>query len=321
MNLSIIIPVYNVEKYLRKCLDSCLNQDVSAEEYELICINDGSPDDCDKILEEYALNYRNLRVITQINQGLSVARNKGLSYARGRYVWFVDSDDWIEPGAVQSICNIIKTENNKGNVIDIVQIGFQNVYEDTLTVNVPSIPFWYGSVTGIEYMNMKGLPTPAQFNIYRRDLLINNNLWFKDGILHEDIEFKPRVLHFCKSCLCATDIIYNYLQRKAGSITSSFKLRNATDLLFVMNSLCKFIKDQGIKEEELQFFRKRIGITLNLLLRGSQQLSKKDKVMLEKKLGANKSIFKLLVKSNRLLYKVEGILFSISPKVAFRLLS
>lgn len=95
MKLSIIIPIYNVEKYLRVCLDSCLKQDVPKSSYEIITVNDGSPDSCDKIIEEYYTKFPNIRVITQKNSGLSVARNNGLNIARGEYVWFVDSDDYI----------------------------------------------------------------------------------------------------------------------------------------------------------------------------------------------------------------------------------
>lgn len=89
---SIIIPVYNTEKYLRECIQSCINQDVDSNDYEIICINDGSKDQSLSILKEYELNYKNVTVIEQQNSGVSVARNKGISAASGDYIWFVDSD-------------------------------------------------------------------------------------------------------------------------------------------------------------------------------------------------------------------------------------
>ena len=97
MILSIIIPVYKVELYLEKCLYSCLNQDIPREDYEIIVVNDGSPDKSLQIAERIAAIETNIVVISQENGGLSVARNTGLLRAKGKYVWFVDSDDWIEP--------------------------------------------------------------------------------------------------------------------------------------------------------------------------------------------------------------------------------
>lgn len=95
MFLSIIIPVYNVEKYLAECLDSCLNQGLPAEDYEILCVNDGSPDGSAEILSAYERRYPNIRVLTKENGGVSSARNLGLDHAQGDYVWFVDADDVI----------------------------------------------------------------------------------------------------------------------------------------------------------------------------------------------------------------------------------
>ena len=95
VKLSIIIPVYNTEEYLPRCLNSCLEQDLLANEYEIIAINDGSSDNSLQILNAYALKYPNIRVINQENRGLGATRNRGLNLAIGEYIWFVDSDDWV----------------------------------------------------------------------------------------------------------------------------------------------------------------------------------------------------------------------------------
>ena len=97
MKLSIIVPVYNVADYLPKCLDSLLVQDLSQNEYEIIVVNDGSTDNSGKIAEEYSKTYSNIILINQENQGLSGARNTGIQNAKGEYVQFVDSDDYLEP--------------------------------------------------------------------------------------------------------------------------------------------------------------------------------------------------------------------------------
>lgn len=96
VKLSIIIPVYNVELYIEKCLQSCLSQDIPYDEYEIIVVNDGSPDGSLAIAESIAKTTTNMTIISQKNGGLSAARNTGMSVAKGEYIWFVDSDDWIE---------------------------------------------------------------------------------------------------------------------------------------------------------------------------------------------------------------------------------
>lgn len=111
MLLSIITPVYNTAKYLRDCLDSLLDQGVSYDTYEIISINDGSTDDSAAILDEYAAKYPNLRVVHKINEGVSVARNVALDMARGKYIWFIDSDDFIERTVLPEIFEILRKEN------------------------------------------------------------------------------------------------------------------------------------------------------------------------------------------------------------------
>ena len=109
--LSVVVPVYRVEPYLRECLDSLFTQDVSEDAYEVVCVDDGSPDNCGKILDEYALSHRNMVVIHQKNAGVSAARNKGLDNASGKYVWFVDPDDFIQDDFLEKLFAVIKTQN------------------------------------------------------------------------------------------------------------------------------------------------------------------------------------------------------------------
>ena len=94
--ISLIIPVYNVEKYLENCINSCLKQDISINDYEIIIVNDGSPDDCWNIIQRYANQHSNIKTINKENGGLSSARNAGINVAEGELIWFIDSDDSIK---------------------------------------------------------------------------------------------------------------------------------------------------------------------------------------------------------------------------------
>ena len=123
--VSIIVPVYNVEKYLRQCLDSVLNQ--TFQEFEAICINDGSTDSCAQILDEYAKKDSRIKVITQDNKGLSEARNTGLKHVQGDYVFFLDSDDSIHPQCLDICHSFIQKDN-----ADMVSFHFSEQIENSL---------------------------------------------------------------------------------------------------------------------------------------------------------------------------------------------
>ena len=111
IKLSIIVPIYGVEAYLRKCVDSLLNQDMPSSEYEIILVDDESPDACPRICDEYAVAHENIRVIHRKNGGLSAARNSGIEIAQGEYLMFVDSDDYIEPNVLSGLMAQVERDN------------------------------------------------------------------------------------------------------------------------------------------------------------------------------------------------------------------
>ncbi len=111
MFLSMIIPVYNTGKYLKECLDSCVKQDVSSDEYEIICVNDGSTDNSLQIIEDYASRFSNIKLINQKNGGVSRARNTAIDCAEGDYVWFIDSDDIIKENCLKKLKHSVETDS------------------------------------------------------------------------------------------------------------------------------------------------------------------------------------------------------------------
>lgn len=119
--ISIIVPVYNVEKYLDKCVNSILNQ--TFQDFELILVDDGSPDNCGEMCDDYAARDKRVTVIHQVNGGLSAARNAGIEIAKGRYLGFVDSDDYIAEDMYELLYNNLKNED-----ADLATVGFLDVY-------------------------------------------------------------------------------------------------------------------------------------------------------------------------------------------------
>lgn len=307
MKLSIVIPIYGVEKYIEKCLMSCILQDeVLGKDYEIVCVNDGTKDRSAEIAKEIASHYSGIVVIDQENGGLSAARNTGLSYAQGEYVWFVDSDDYIEENCLGRVVSFLKDD------LDILQLQYRHVYED----NTPALDIKLcqidGIKSGLDVTEQGGLPAPAQFSIYRVQFLKENKLEFVRGIYHEDTEFKPRVTYLARKIASDACISYNYLQRRSGSITSNFKLKNGLDILKVNRSLLLFADQQKMPMRYRKHLYCRIGMNMNSLLFGIRKLCKEDKQILTKELKMNKHIFHCMIQSGYLKYQIEGFIFKIN---------
>lgn len=309
MILSIIIPVYKVEKYLEKCLLSCIHQDIEASNYEIIVINDGSPDNSGIIADSIASKYSNVRIIHQENKGLSGTRNEGFRESKGEYIWFIDSDDWIEDNCLSRIVSQL-------NDIDVLLLQYRKVYENGL----PSvdIPFCIAKdkESGKDFLKRSLFPHPAQFAIYRKQFLLVNQLTFVEKIYHEDSEFKPRALYLANSLRSDTKISYNYLQRINGSITSSYSVKRILDIMVVIENLYYFSNRMFIEEQRA--FNTQISINVNEIFLGLKNLSDNDRAAILKTIKSKKYIFKRMLKSSRFKYIIEGLLFSISPYICFR---
>lgn len=239
LKLSIIVPVFKVEQYLRICVDSLLHQDLPKEEYEIILVDDGSPDKSGDICEEYATKYPQVRAIHQKNGGLSAARNSGIAVSQGKYVQFVDSDDYLEPNVLKSLVGKMEVDQ-----LDILRFNYRNVNEqyEAFEPNKVSKPF-------VDYRDeisdgMTFLTERLGFGCYAWQFMIKRELLegcgFKEGIYLEDTEWTPRLLMNAHKVTSIDLMVYNYLIRK-GSITQSIdeekKRKVLNDLLLLVDSL------------------------------------------------------------------------------------
>ena len=203
IRLSIIIPFYGVEKYIGECLYSIFHQDISEEEYEVICINDRSPDNCANILAEYADKDQRIKVFTQNNQGLSVARNNGLKYATGKYIYFLDSDDCIHPQTLE-ISHYFITQNNADMVcFDFVK-NADNTMPKTALLNVKDIKF---KITN-NPLYLDKMHTNVWTKLYKKNLL--QGISFAHGIRFEDVPFVFSVLSKNPKTVILSEKLYFY---------------------------------------------------------------------------------------------------------------
>lgn len=263
--ISIVIPMYNVEKYIGDCLESIARQEY--ESLEVICVDDGSTDDSARIAEEYireVKGYRlevkgeensaaetnayklspiNYRLIRQANAGLSAARNTGLKAANGEYVFFLDSDDWLEKDALERLAKHIHGE-------DLICFSGRKWYQDTQMYEVADKLQSATYDTGWEYYNENALQSRsfpfvcAVLRLYRRQFLMEKKLYFTEGIYHEDNMFTPYVCLYAQATKVVNESIYVYRIRE-GSITTQPKLKNIQDKLWIANEQARFFLNQS----------------------------------------------------------------------------
>lgn len=206
MTLTIVLPVYNVEKYLSKCIDSIIEQ--TYDDFELIIINDGSTDNSLIIAEEYARNDTRIRIISQENSGLSAARNKGIAVANGDYISFVDSDDTIDLGMYERM--MYEIFNNQS---DVVVCGHRVLSENREIIS--EVKHGNHILTGCEATKMilddSILPSFAWGKVYKRTLF--SNILFPCGRIYEDIATTYKLFDIAEKVIIIDEAFYNYFRR------------------------------------------------------------------------------------------------------------
>ena len=313
MKLSIVVPTYNVEKYIARCLNSLYDQDVSHDTYEIIIINDGSTDHSLEVVEQLTNSWTNVKIVTQANAGLSEARNKGLQLAEGEYIWFVDSDDWIEAHSLSTLMENLEE-------LDILMIEHNLANDQTQTPNVIRYEVPNRIYTGMQILEQRNPQNCVPFYIYRRSLITKNQLCFKKGIYYEDSLFTPMVLCYAQNIRFMPEPVYNYYQRP-GSITNSKKTsKHCLDCIIIANELINFIQNQKtLQAKEQYLLNNRIASVMGSFVLNWMKLDKKDQAQVLQVWKQNKHIISHVQKSNR--YKTTILLFLmtwISPFYACR---
>lgn len=233
---SIIVPIYKVEQYLEKCVYSILNQ--TYKNIEVILVDDGSPDNCPKMCDEFGKLDSRVVVIHKPNGGLSDARNKGLELAHGEYVIFVDSDDYIETNTCEQFSKF--TEQGCDILIGeaCIEGGSANIE------HIESVEAVY---TGEEYLltalTARKMPMAAWLNVYRKSFLEDSGLVFKYGRLHEDEEFTPRAFLKAEKVVCTGILFYHYIIRDNSITTQKDKRKNAESLYATCTELQAIYND------------------------------------------------------------------------------
>ena len=252
--ISVVVPVYNVEKYISACLDSLLNQGLDMTGYEIILVNDGSKDESLEICNQYAKTYSNISVFSQENQGVSMARNHGLSKAKGEWVMFVDSDDYVCKGSLKYLLDNYCSDNFDG-IRFWTRIKSDAAIDKDLSCE-GKILF---SGNGYDFIRNYGLETFCYTTLYRRDYLLNNNIKFSPYKIGEDFLFASQFL-LTNPRICSTSsIVYQYLIHPGSASTSRNKThaRKCTyDHLEVNKVLVNTIEQLNLRNNSPEVYNK-----------------------------------------------------------------
>ena len=206
LRLSIIVPVYNVEKYLEECVDSLYQQNIPEDNYEVILVNDGSTDDSYSIAKRLSLTHKNIRLFSQNNQGQSVARNKGIDVARGKYIMFVDSDDVLFPNVLGKL--LATAENYQ---LDVCAYRISYFDEEGKAHNGSVQPFSPTEIYDGRYAVTHGADIGAVWqNIYAKSMIEKYCLRFFEGIYHEDVDFNLRMYAYANRMMFPDTVAYIY---------------------------------------------------------------------------------------------------------------
>lgn len=266
--ISVIVPIYNVEKYINRCVDSILNQ--TYKNLEIILVDDESPDNCGKIADEYKSIDSRIKVVHKKNGGLSDARNYGMDYVTGEYVLFVDSDDWLKKEMIETLYNL-SIKNNA----DIVQSGFYYAYNNYLLYDDR---YYTESMEPVE-LNKQELMKELVINervknfawgkLYRRNLI--KDIPFEKGVLFEDVFWAHKVMdRVDKYIICHKPMCY-YLQR-SDSIVSTYTIKNL-DIIKGLKIRHKFIEENypHLKSESYKILTKTIFLHYHLLYKNKHK--------------------------------------------------
>ena len=259
MLLSFIIPVYNVEAFVGFCLQSILSDPVDADSFEVIIINDGSKDQSMSVVRKICAGHENIHILDQNNQGLSAARMNGMKKAQGKYVWFIDSDDWLKAGSVCHILSLLE-RIEPDVIVTPLHWRYKDGRKDFFDITITEDKHYLGK----DYLSESLLPVwAAPRYIIKKDFL-KNNTWinFPLNTLHEDEYFGRVLLYSARFVYVHRNALYNYRQHE-NSIMSSISIKNAFDLVKLHKLLKRFLKTHVLPENQLWF---RQNIFKNFLL-------------------------------------------------------
>ena len=272
--IAIIVPIYNVEKYLRRCLDSLLAQ--TFRDIEIICVNDGSKDGCAVILDEYVDKDSRINVVHQVNGGLSAARNTGLARATSPYVMFLDSDDEYHPEMCARMFGAIKSGD-----CDFARCGVELVRVKPDVCTAVNDSYFNLSIrdgfVSLSDSLVKTIDSCVTNKIFRRDLIVKYNILFPINLIHEDSCFYLKYAMVSNSAWILSARLYRYILRDNGIMSQQGKLKKQSlDYIRIMDDIYAFMQRNDLWEKKAGLFLKFYAYFFNIAYHSMPDGSKSE---------------------------------------------
>lgn len=250
-DISIIVPIYNVESYLEKCLFSLINQ--SHKNIEIICINDGSTDKSEEIIEKYIKLDSRIKSFNQENKGVATARNKGLELAQSPYIQFCDPDDSYDVSMCETMLGLIN------NDVDFAICGMNITYESHKKLKKSDLSYYSIKYEGITKLNddiRKSTDCSLVTKIFKKSLIDKYNLRFPDGLIYEDAYFVTLYFLLSKNAFFSKKKLYNYVRREKSIMSSTFqKNEKAIDHFYIAVNIYEFLLNNNLLNSHIDYFR------------------------------------------------------------------
>jgi len=257
---SIIVPMYNVERFVPLCLKSLINQ--TFEDFEIICVDDGSPDNSKDLIKQYAQKDSRVKLIVQENKGLGGARNAGVRAAGGEYLLFVDSDDWLSLDALEKMDKTIKK-----NPTDLGLFSFNIFMDQTMKLDQPDMLKLFENTNNVftasQIASIMFIHLCVWNKYYRRDFFIKNNLFFEENIYFEDILIHTKALIKAQSIAMCRHHLYYYRIREDSIMQSSYSNKKINDLVRALSSTVKWLKENEAYEFYKPYFARFAASAIN----------------------------------------------------------
>lgn len=313
MDLSIIVPVYNVEKYVRPCFESILKQGLDDSRFEVIIVNDGTQDRSMDMISDIILQHNNIYVINQVNQGLSVARNNGISSAKGEYIFMPDSDDLLIDNSLPTLLN--KAIETKA---DLIVANFLRMDDKEIVKfeGVKENPFHYVEKTGQELMLEDLNPGECYVwrALYRRQFLIQEQIKFVPGVFFQDVPFTHECCLKAGKCIRTSMLLNIYRVHRKGAVTSSFNVRKAKNLCIVISKTWELRKYEHHTSQTLLKLENDVFASFSLLI----SLTSYSNIRLSERKDILKYLRELapdLFFKNGIKQQITSILFRTMPNI------
>lgn len=306
--------MYNAEKYIGICLDSILDSNLLKEEYEIVIVNDGSQDKSPEIAQDYASRYSNVTYLTQENQGQSTARNYGIKTCQGEYVWCVDADDKLISEQLPKIVGALDRYKN----LDILAVQLQNVTEEGKYLDIECTqPLVEHNriISGVEAVISGYIPSSVCALIARRELFIENNVFFVKGITHQDVELTYRLMPHAKFVMFSDIIPYLYIYHPnstSKSLVLEKKIKYIKDDIYIIKSFQKLAL--SFKQDNLLLYKVIYNQSQNVLFSLVYSLYENKKTW--HNMGINAAVIAELKKEK--LYPIRGKFDSLKKTIFAR---